>query len=83
MIGEVRFTIRGGEPAQAILDETGRWHCPRVPSLVRVLDALYDPRRGDHGDGPFGHAELEAVAAWLKGTALICTPAALEACEAA
>lgn len=66
-IGIVRFPTHRGEPAEAILDGDGRWRCPQLPVLDRVLNALYDPsRKGHSGDG-FGYAEVQAVASWLKG----------------
>lgn len=63
MIGIVRFTTHRGESAEAILDDDGRWRCPRLPVLDRVLNILFDPRR-DEADG---QAALHRVAAWLKG----------------
>src|SRR4051794_14508416 len=63
-IGVVTFLTHRGERAEAILDGEGRWRCPVLPVLDRVLNALHAPRRGDL---PFGHAELIRVAAWLKG----------------
>lgn len=66
-IGMVVFWTHKRERAEAILDAEGRWRCPRLPVLDRVLNALYEPRRDTAGDMPFGHAELIRVAAWLKG----------------
>jgi hypothetical protein len=68
-IGVVVFLTHKKEPAEAILDVAGTWHCPKLPVLDRVLNALYGPRRGAGGALPFGHAELIRVAAWLKGEA--------------
>ena len=69
MIGLVRFRTHRGEPAEAILDQGGRWRCPRLPVLDRVLNILYAPGDRPTNGTPFGHAELHRVAAWLKGTA--------------
>ena len=66
MIGEVRFTTHRGEPARAVLDDGGRWHCHELPVLNRVLNILHEPRAAS-AEG-YGRAELEAVAAWLRGT---------------
>jgi hypothetical protein len=69
MIGRLRFPYRQ-RTAEAVLEEDGRWQCPEIPSLVRVLDTLYSPRR----DGPSGADQrarrhhLHAAARWLKGT---------------
>jgi hypothetical protein len=64
MIGRLRFPYRQ-RTAEAVLQEDGRWQCPEVPSLVRVLDALYSPRRDSpHGDD----RHLHDAARWLKGT---------------
>jgi hypothetical protein len=68
MIGKVQFATHRGDPAEAVLDETGRWHCERMPVLVRVLDALYDPRTGGIDPGSRANEQLEAAARWLKGT---------------
>jgi len=66
-IGVVDFPTHRGEPAEAILDGEGRWHCPQLPVLDRVLNILFDPRgRGEDG-APFGVEELRRVAAWLRG----------------
>ena len=67
IIGMVIFTTHRGERAEAILDVEGRWRCPRLPVLNRVLNILFDPRREEMGDGPFGQEALRRVAAWLKG----------------
>ena len=68
MMGTVRFSTHRGESAEAYLDESGRWHCPRVPVLVRVLDALYDPRRAESEFDEPERAQLLAAARWLKGS---------------
>ncbi len=68
-IGVVVFLTHKKEPAEAILDVEGKWRCPKLPVLDRVLNALYAPRRDVGGALPFGHAELIRVAAWLKGDA--------------
>ena len=68
MIGRLRFPCRSGT-AEAMLDEEGRWHCPEVPTLVRVLDTLYSPRRdGSAGDKAVARHHLNAAASWLRGT---------------
>ena len=67
IIGTVVFQTHRGELAEAILDLEGRWRCPRLPVLDRVLNILYEPGRLPGGDLPFGHAELIRVAGWLKG----------------
>jgi len=68
MIGRLRFPYRQ-RTAEAVLHEDGRWQCAEVPSLVRVLDTLYSPRRdGGHADGQRAHLHLHAAARWLKGT---------------
>lgn len=68
MIGRLRFPYRQST-AEAVLQEDGRWQCPEVPSLVRVLDTLYSPRRdGSHGDRQTSTRHLHAAAQWLKGT---------------
>lgn len=72
LIGTVIFPVPGNRRAEAILDGQGRWHCPRLPSFARVLNALHEPKRG--GDLPFGHAELIRVAAWVKGEARLSHP---------
>ncbi len=64
MIGRLRFPYRQST-AEAVLHEDGRWQCPEIPSLVRVLDTLYSPARDGH------HADtrhLHDAARWLKGT---------------
>ncbi len=66
-IGAVIFTTHRGERAEAILDAEGRWRCPRLPVLDRVLNILFEPKRGSTGLASFGHAELDRVAAWIKG----------------
>jgi hypothetical protein len=68
MIGTVEFATHRGEPAEAGLDEAGRWHCEQMPVLVRVLDALYDPKRGGPDPNIRANEELHAAARWLKGT---------------
>jgi len=68
MIGRLRFPYRQ-RTAEAVLSEDGRWHCPEVPALVRVLDTLYSPRRdGLDAEGQFGRRHLDNAARWLKGT---------------
>ncbi len=68
MIGRLSFPYRE-RTAEAVLDEDGRWHCPEVPSLVRVLDTLYSPGRdGLAHDGPRARWHLHAAARWLKAT---------------
>jgi hypothetical protein len=63
-LGVVDFLTHKRERAEAILDSEGRWQCPRLPVLDRVLNTLHAPRRGE---GPFGQAELARVAAGLRG----------------
>ncbi len=65
-IGVVDFPTHRGEPAEVILDGDGRWHCPQLPVLDRVLNILFEPRRGA-ADAAFGVEQLRRVAAWLKG----------------
>lgn len=68
MIGRLRFPFRE-RTASAVLHEDGRWQCPEVPSLVRVLDTLYSPGRDGHpADGQRASRHLHAAALWLKGT---------------
>ena len=68
MIGRLRFPFRE-RTASAVLHEDGRWQCPEVPSLVRVLDTLYSPRRdGLPADGQRARRHLHDAARWLKGT---------------
>lgn len=67
IIGTVVFRTHRGETAEAILDREGRWRCPRLPVLDRVLNILYEPGRLPGGNLPYGHAELFRVAGWLKG----------------
>jgi hypothetical protein len=64
MIGRLRFPYQQ-RTAEAVLLDNGRWECPEVPSLVRVLDTLYSPRR-DSTKRPNRHLQL--AARWLKGT---------------
>jgi hypothetical protein len=66
-IGMVVFLTHKKEQAEAILDVEGRWRCPKLPVLDRVLNVLYEPKRVAGGALPFGHAELIRVAAWFKG----------------
>ena len=41
----------------------------QFPALVRVLNALYSPRRDDlPADGRRARRHLDAAARWLKGT---------------
>ncbi len=68
-IGMVVFLTHKKEQAEAILDVEGKWRCPKLPVMDRVLNALHEPRRGAGGDMPFGYAELIRVAAWFKGEA--------------
>ena len=68
-IGMVVFLTHKKEQAEAILDGEGKWRCPKLPVLDRVLNALHEPRRDAESDMPFGHAELIRVAAWFKGVA--------------
>ncbi len=68
MIGRLRFPFRE-RTASAVLHEDGRWQCPEVPSLVRVLDTLYSPRRdGLLADDHHARRHLYEAARWLKGT---------------
>lgn len=68
MIGRLRFPYREST-AEAVLLDDGRWECPEVPSLVRVLDALYSPRRdGTSAASQRPSRHLDAAARWLKGT---------------
>jgi hypothetical protein len=66
-LGAVVFRTHKGERAEAVLDHRGRWRCPALPVLDRVLNALYEPGREPAGAQPFGLAEMLRVAAWLKG----------------
>ncbi len=59
----VAFPNHRGEQVEAFLDDAGRWDCPKLPVLNRVLNALYPPKAGSEGR----QAALRAVAAWLKG----------------
>lgn len=68
MIGRLRFPYRQST-AEAVLHEDGRWQCPEIPSLVRVLDTLYSPDRdGHHADPHRAAHHLHDAARWLKGT---------------
>lgn len=67
IIGVVVFPDRRGGQLEAILDDRGRWSCPRLPVLDRVLNILYEPGRVDGGASPFGHRALIQAAEWLKG----------------
>lgn len=67
MIGEVVFLTHRKERAVAILDDEGRWHCPKMPVLDRVLNLLYEPKRFAKGGLPFGYGALIEAAHWLKG----------------
>ena len=68
MIGRLRFPYRQSI-AEAVLDEDGRWQCTEIPSLVRVLDALYSPRReGSPSDARPASRHLHDAARWLKAT---------------
>ena len=64
----VHFPTHRGRPARAILDAAGRWRCPELPVLDRVLNALYAPEDGTEAEPSFGHDALQRVAAWLRGT---------------
>jgi hypothetical protein len=67
-IGRLRFPYQQ-RTAEAVLHEDGRWQCPEIPSLVRVLDALYSPRRdGTTADEQRARRHLHDAARWLKGT---------------
>jgi len=66
-IGAVVFLTHKKEQAEAILDIEGKWRCPKLTVLDRVLNALHEPRRDAGGTMRFGHPELIRVAAWLKG----------------
>ena len=68
MIGKVEFPTPRGDSAEAILDEAGRWSCPRLPVIVRVLDTLYTPRHEGADLRVRGPEQLRAAARWLKGT---------------
>ena len=68
ILGLVTFPGRRGERAEAILDVEGRWRCPKLPVLDRVLNILFAPGSEAIRVSPFGHDELERVAAWLNGT---------------
>lgn len=67
IVGMVIFTTHRGERAEAILDDQGRWRCPELPVLDRVLNILFEPREGATADVSAGHDALHRVAAWLKG----------------
>jgi hypothetical protein len=67
IIGTIVFPTPRGGSAEAILDLEGKWRCPSLPVLDRVLNILYEPGRLPGGDLPYGHAELIRVARWLKG----------------
>ncbi len=68
MVGRLRFPFRQ-RTATASLNEDGRWQCAEIPSLVRVLDALFSPRRdGIAADGKPSRRHLQAAARWLKAT---------------
>jgi hypothetical protein len=69
-IGRLRFPYQQ-RTAEAVLEDDGRWQCPEVPSLVRVLDILYSPRRDGSAAAADEHRarrHLHAAAQWLKGT---------------
>ncbi len=66
-LGWVIFMTHRGERAEAILDCEGRWSCPMLPVLDRVLNILFEPGRLASGEAPTGHEELDRVAAWLNG----------------
>ena len=65
IIGRVAFLTHRGEEAEAILHRSGRWHCPQLPILDRVLNALYAPQ-GPAGGSAYGQAELQRVARWFR-----------------
>ncbi len=68
MIGRLRFPYQQ-HTAEAVLLDDGRWECPEVPALVRVLETLYSPRRDGQTFGPHkASRSLHAAARWLKGT---------------
>ncbi len=68
MIGRLQFPFRE-RTATAVLEEDGRWRCPEVPAVVRVLDILYSPARDGQPDvGPPARHHLDAAARWLRGT---------------
>ena len=68
MIGRLHFPYRQ-RTAQAVLLEDGGWECPEVPTLVRVLDTLYSPRRDDLPFDPSrARRHLVAAARWLNAT---------------
>ncbi len=67
IIGLVIFTTHRGDRAEAILNAEGRWSCPGLPALDRVLNILFEPKRGAAGASAFGHDQLGRVASWLKG----------------
>ena len=67
VIGVVVFPTHRGERAEAILDGEGRWRCPKLPVLDRVLNILFEPKRVGQGGKAFGKEALERVAEWLKG----------------
>ena len=66
VIGRVAFLTHRGTVAEAILDRSGQWHCPELPVLDRVLNALYAPK-GLPGAVSYGQVELGRVADWFKG----------------
>ena len=66
-VGMVVFRTHRGGLAEALLDDSGVWSCPRLPVLDRVLNALFAPSPTDAGSPHFGRAELARVAAWIKG----------------
>ena len=70
ILGMVIFTTHRGERAEAILDAGGKWRCPQLPVLDRVLNILYEPLPGGAWV-PFGHECVYRVAVWLKGVAEI------------
>lgn len=74
VVGVVVFRTHKGVRAEAILDGEGRWRCPELPVLDRVLNILYEPGRVPRGDLPFGYAELIRVAEWLRGVAKVRRP---------
>ncbi len=44
-IGMVVFLTHKKTQAEAILDLEGKWRCPKLPVLDRVLNALHEPKR--------------------------------------
>ena len=70
-IGTVVFLDHKKQPTEAILDSQGKWRCPRLPVLERVLNVLYEPGREEADRLTFGHSALIRVAKWFKGEVLL------------